>query len=289
MSATRSRACRALSDRLRELLPPDVTDAFVGGTHTRRFADNLLPGLSQSQIGTLQGQLSRGSGNELRATATGKRPAHAPYSSAALAANAFGRWLGSEAHLRVVGLGGFTEALTIEQKLKIAHAGGTANLDCFLKADDVIVGIESKLTEMLDEHNPVTWKAPYLKPETRSMLGAGWSDVLSASLDDSWQPKHLGLEQLVKHALALASRQATERHLIYLFWEPANGDDHHEVMSHRAEVAELVERVGDAWPRLHVLCYAELLNEWSTLARPEWVLQHIAELRSRYELPVPTR
>jgi hypothetical protein len=112
MSATQRLAWTALSDRLKELVSAEVVAEFVGGTHTRRFADNLLSGLSQAQIETLRDQLARGSGNELRATKTGKRPAHAPYSSAALAANAFGRRLGSEAQLRVSGLRGFSERST---------------------------------------------------------------------------------------------------------------------------------------------------------------------------------
>src|SRR4051794_8208005 len=78
VTATRTRAWRALSQRLRELLAPDAVSRFVGGTHTRRFADNLLPGLSQAQIAVVRRQLSLGSGSELKATSTGKRPAHAP-------------------------------------------------------------------------------------------------------------------------------------------------------------------------------------------------------------------
>jgi hypothetical protein len=288
VSATKRRAWRALSERLRESLPADVTGAFIGGTHARRFADNLLPGLPQLQIATMREQLSRGSGNELKATASGKRPAHAPYSSAALAGNAFGRWIGYESHLRVAGLGGFAQALVLEAKLKIAYGGGTANLDCFLADDDVIVGVESKLTEMLDEHAPVLWRAPYARAEMANMLQGGWSDVFSASLAGSWQPKHLGLEQLVKHALALQSRPAGERHLVYLYWEPTNGDHHPEVVAHRSEVAELRNRVGDAWPRLHTATYAELLGEWCALPAPEWISEHVAEMRSRYELSVPT-
>lgn len=237
---------------------------------------------------TVRAQLSLGSGNELRPTATGKRPAHAPYSSAALAANAFGRWLGSERQLRLAGLGGFTEPLTIEEKLKIACGGGTANLDCVLQADGVIVGVESKLTETLEPHRPVAWRAPYLSPDMGAMLDGGWNAVFRASVEGSWQPAHLGVEQLLKHALALASQAADERHLVYVFWEPLNADEHPEVIAHRAEVAELTDRVADGWPRLHVLSYRELLDEWSALTEPDWTPEHVAQLRARYELPVPT-
>src|SRR5437667_11167736 len=94
MTAAQEAAQAALSTRLRELLPTETTGHFIGGTHTRRFADNLLPSFSAEQVQTLRGQLARGAGDELTPTASGKRRAHAPYSSAALAANAFGGWIG---------------------------------------------------------------------------------------------------------------------------------------------------------------------------------------------------
>ena len=93
---TQEAARTALSRRLRELLPAETTEHFIGGTHTRRFADNLLPSFSAEQVRALRAQLARGAGDELAATASGKRRAHAAYSSAALAANAFGGWMGAE-------------------------------------------------------------------------------------------------------------------------------------------------------------------------------------------------
>ena len=121
MSSSQRRAWTALSERLRESLPPEAVDHFVDGWNTRRFSDNLLPGLSQAQIATLRDQLARGAGAELRPTRKAKRRAHAPYSSAALAVNAFGRWLGSEEDLRIAGLGGFSETLEIESRQRISH------------------------------------------------------------------------------------------------------------------------------------------------------------------------
>ena len=67
-----------------------------------------------------------------------------------------------------------------------------------------------------------------------------------------------------------------------LFWEPADGEGLPEVDAHRAEVAELLARVGeDAWPRLHVMTYRDLLEGWAQ-SHPE----HTAGLRARYEVPV---
>jgi hypothetical protein len=174
-------------------LTDDVAARFVGGTHTRRFADNLLPGLSQRQIATLREQLEQGAGGELRVRESGKRPAHAPYSSAALAINAFGSWLGREAELRVAGLGGFSRPLEIESRQQIDHGGGTANLDVLLRTvGETIVGVESKLTEPLRAHDPVKWRAPYHDPKMKTILSNGWNEVFAASLGGTWQPKCLG-------------------------------------------------------------------------------------------------
>ena len=173
--SSKSRAWTALTERLRESLPAEAADNFVGGSHTRRFSDNLLPGLSQDQIADLRGQLARGAGGELEPRgASGKRRAHAPYSSAALAVNAFGRWLGSEDYLRIAGLGGFSELLEIESRQQISHGGGEANLDCLLRRSGVVVGVESKLTEPLKRHDPIPWKSPYREPAIGDLLeGAG--------------------------------------------------------------------------------------------------------------------
>jgi len=233
------------------------------------LADNMLPGLTQAQIAALRAQLALGAGGELRPTKTGKRPAHAPYSSAALALNAFGRWLGAEPQLRVAGLGGFAEPLEVESRQQINFGGGTANLDVLLRAPGVVVGVESKLTETLSAHEPVPWRPVYGNPEMEELLDGGWAAVFAASRAGSWQPKHLGIEQLVKHALALVSRFADrERHIVYVWWEPANAQEIPELAAHQREVAELQDRLGEASPRLHALTYTELFAEWERFEVP---------------------
>jgi hypothetical protein len=111
MPSSEQRAKVALSDALKAALNADVGDLLIGGTHTRRFSDNLLRGFSQQQIAALRSELEAGAGGELRATRTGKRPAHAPYSSATLAINAFGGWLGRESDFESQALAGLRSAL----------------------------------------------------------------------------------------------------------------------------------------------------------------------------------
>ena len=154
----------------------------------------------------------------------------------------------------------------------------------------MLVGVESKLTETLEEHEPVEWKPPYFEKRMARLLKDGWADVFSESLEGEWTPSHLGLEQLIKHALAINSRQTTaERHLVYVYWEPTNADEVAAVGRHRKQVAELKMKVGDASPHLHVLTYDGLFAEWSSLGRPTWAAEHVDELQARYELAIPDR
>jgi hypothetical protein len=280
MSAIKKRAQELLSEQLRESLDPAVVDRFVGDTHTQRFADNLLPTFSQEQIATLRKQLAAGGGRELDPRASGKRRAHAPYSSAALAVNAFGRWLGSEGSLRICGLGGF-DRLEVEGTLKISHGGGTANLDVLLKGTDRVVGIESKLTEYLEEHPPTKWEDAYFSREMQAILSEPWQRLLETSRTRDWTPNHLDIEQLIKHALALTCKfPDSKRHLIYCFWEPEN--DVGVVEKHRSEVNKCRELLEGADPVFHAVAYSELLDEWKELATPEWLPRHVALLESRY-------
>jgi hypothetical protein len=246
-------------------------------------AADVLSGMTRC----LRSQLEDGAGGELTPTKTGKRTAHAPYSSAAFAANLFGRWLGAEPSLRVAALTDFDRPLKIEHKLKISHGGGTANLDCFLEGPAIVVGIESKLTETLATHPPVAWKASYKTDAMAALLTGGWRTVFLDSLCRRWAPQHPHLEQLLKHALALNSHDhQREVHLVYCYWEPTNADDIDEMRRHRTETAELVARVGQTPPHLHAVTYQALLDEWRRLTTPAWIAEHIDQLRDRYTLSI---
>lgn len=270
MITSQQRAWKALTAALVDTMPEDLAATMVGGTHTRRLSDNLLPGLSQAQVRAIRTQLAGGDGGELTPTATGKRKAHAPYSSSALAANAFGRWIGHEPELTLAGMGNFDRPLALEHKLQIAYGGGIANLDCVLQAPGLIVGVESKLTETLTPHKPVPWKAPYMAAGMAAMLAGGWREALESSLAAHWLPHYLGVEQLVKHALALTSHaNGRSTHLVYLYWEPQNGNGIPEVVQHRAELAQLAAVVADAEPKLTAVSYHQLFDEWAERAIPD--------------------
>jgi Restriction Endonuclease associating with ARP len=95
--------------------------------------------------------------------------------------------------------------------------------------------------------------------------------------------------QLVKHFLGL-SLTYPERPLtlVYLYWEPANPGEAELLARHRAEIdrfATLIEN--DDRCGFMALSYPE---HWAELesgtAKPEWLDDHLAGLRRRYEVEI---
>jgi hypothetical protein len=280
----RDRAVEALSRRLRDLLPEERAAAMVGH-HVAAFEDNLVPTLTPEQIVELRCQLKAGDGKELEPRARGAPPdAHAAHSSAVLAFNAFGGWLGKEQRVTAAGVRGFSRRLEVEKKQPIQRGGRAPNLDVLLTGDDVVAGVESKLTEWLTPHRRRTWQESYSRPDNLALLDGGWRETLRAAIAGDYHPLRLEAAQLLRHALGIARQHpGSERHLVYVWWEPLDADDLPEAVERRAEVAELLARVADASPRLHALTYRELFTEWEQVTDDD-AREHVQALRDRYEL-----
>lgn len=284
MPSADTRIQKAMTARLVEQLSPDRVAALVGGTHTETLRDNVVPTVTDEQLELLRSQLAEGDGGELTARPkSGKTTAHAPYSSAALALNAFGGWLGHEQQLTVAGLGGWTEPLQIEAKLQIAHGGGRGSLDVLLRAPGRVLAVESKLKEYAKSHLPRHLRPVYAKPAMAELLPAGWRRVLAALLSGDLSCNYLDAEQLVKHALALQSQfPDDERTLAYIFLEPANADELPELAGHVDELEQLLKLLGeDADPGFVVRTYDDLFAEWEAVADPT-IRAHVSAVRQRY-------
>jgi hypothetical protein len=286
--STKDRAYGALLGGLIARLPAQRAELIDDTGRTASFEDNLLSTLSDTQVSELRKQLSDGDGGELDYAADGTRPdAYAAHSSSALAFNAFGAWLGYERSLIIDGVSGFTDQLRVEARQRIFRGGRAPNLDCLVTGPDVVAGIESKLTEPLARHHFKPWSDAYGRESCRALLEGGWLKTLDAARAGSYRPVHLDAGQLVKHALGLNKQHPTrERHLAYVYWEPADGGEFEEVRDHRTEVGELLERVGNANPRLHAVTYAELWRQWGILVDVRWLPAHLAALRGRYAVPI---
>ena len=285
MSPLERRAKESLAAALVRGLDEPVRKRMITPFHTQRLQDNLVPYLTIEQATVLRRQLATGDGGELRADAAGVRNAHAAHSSAALALNAFGPWLGREASMQVAGVAGFTGTLEVEAKKKINQVGSNANIDVWCSSKNAVLGIESKLLEPYRSKKPTGWPKPYERAGIDKLLEGGWLEVFHRS-KQGWEPKSLDVKQLIKHALAINSMHPeVERHLVYCYWEPANADQFPEVDPHREDLATVTELLRDGEPRFQAEAYHDLFAKWDALDI-DWVKSHVGELRRRYEIAV---
>jgi hypothetical protein len=287
MSSVTQRSVDALAVRLRNALAQDRA-ALMTTTHIAEFRDNLVESLLPEQITALERQLKHGDGRELDPGPNGEPPdACSIRSSAVLALNAFGRWLGDEKHMSIAGISGFDQPLEVEKKLPIQRGGRPPNLDVLLAGPGIVVGVESKLLEPLSRHGSRTWQESYSRAHNLALLGGGWRSTLDAAIAGKYSTEYLDVGQLLRHALGLNKCYADRsRHLVYCYWEPTNGGEVTEVVAHRSEVAEFADRVSGSEPSFHAVTYAELLDEWSELREPAWLEGHISALRERYEVQI---
>lgn len=285
MSAA-ERARTAMGDRLKNLLPPDRA-AMITGSRTATLRDNLLPSLTDEQVELASEMLAQGSGKELT-SADGTPPsAHSAHSSAAAAINLLGVWLGRSERPVVAGIAGADPGVVFEAKLPFQRGGTPPNLDALLTGPEVVVAIESKLTEMLSPHSPRPWQKSISRPENLSLLGDGWRATLEDAIAGEYHASHLESGQLLRHALGVQRRHGTTpTHLIYAYWEPENPEDFPEIQRHRDEVAEFTKRVGDAAPQLHAVTHRAIIDSWDLPSAPDWLRAHCTAWRARYALTI---
>jgi len=263
---TLGRAKLALWRRFR-----DVTGCEHDGRgYVRCSRMNLLPTITPEVAEQIEGDYREGSGKEWDSKIC------AIHSSAALAANAFGRWKDQPESLEVAGLRGF-RSLTFEKKLATGLRGTPPNLDVLLEGREDVVGVESKLLETLTPKKPefsatyTLGKLPQCEPQ--------WWDLLE--LAKEWTRKHFDVAQMIKHYLGLRRefRDGRNVHLLYLFWRPQNATEFEEYRQHRQEIAEVMHLVAGSKVRLAAMCYSSLWDSWSERAA---LSEHAQHLKRRY-------
>lgn len=241
------------------------------------FRDTLLPLVATDDF---EADLQAGDGNELQ---TKFRAAH---SSSGLAVNCFAPFRNRTADLALPGNGPF-EALQFERKCPTGLRGGRApNLDVFLSGPTNVVGIESKLTEYLAKHR-AAFSPAYAEQIRDDRREQGYFREMLRLIDAPDSYVWLDAAQLIKHAFGLA-RCFPDRHvtLLYLYWEPANPDAAPEFAAHRQEIKAFAERVVGSTPEFRAMSYPELWRTWHDAGPANWLAQHLAALRERYEVTV---
>jgi Restriction Endonuclease associating with ARP len=252
-------------------LRPDLEVSPSG--YVSRVEDNLLPGVEARQFVE---DLPAGNGRELESKFL------AIHSSAALAVNTFARFKDEPAHLSLVGVTGF-EALDFEFRCPTGLRGGRpAHLDLLAQGRAGVVAVESKCTEHLEPKAP-RFSPAYAEQIDDQRRAGPWYRAMAAIVAGTETFTLLDAAQLIKHAFGLARcfRQQPVR-LLYLYWEPLDGDRLPMILSHRAELARFSRLVAGGQPTFGAQSHPELWEAWRAASRPSWLRHHVGNLRARY-------
>jgi hypothetical protein len=265
-----ARCQRALTEGLRQLRP----DARPDGRGYVELGDNLLPGVILADI---EGEFRAGAGQELAAKM------RAPWSSSALAVNSFTPWRPDPGRLRLGGLSGFRRPVRFEAPCPNGVSRISPHLDVLVECGERVVGVESKCLEHVRGTQTPAVSPRYLRLRERGDPRA-WSRWFAA-LEHVGQLVRLDGYQLVKHVLGLQRTfPGSPLTLVYLFWEPSNGDTDPLFAQHRREIGHFAELVRDD-PNCQFLAlsYAEHWRELGEFAdSPPWLGEHLGQLRRRY-------
>jgi hypothetical protein len=229
--------------------------------------ERFLPGLPTDLIVQL---LSRSPGSEF---ATGKFDS--PDSSAALAANAFGRFLEHPRDLPPLpGVPmGAAQDVTIEAEMRFPWSGGLHPwLDACVTTATTLVGIESKRYEPFRPGKSAIFSDAY---ETRDWgPGLARTTALRRRLVAGEAAfRHLDAGQLVKHIYGLRTqgvKRAKGTVLVYLYAEPplwSSGKpvDPAAIARHREEITRFAAEVRGDDVVFIALRWSEVLAQWRAI------------------------
>lgn len=238
--------------------------------YVSRPEENLIEGV---QLRHFESDLKKGAGNELHSKFL------AVHSSTALAVNSFAPFKDAPESLAFCGRTGFS-AISFERECRTGLRGGThPHLDVWLESSREVSAVESKLTEYFDRK--VAEYSDSYQREKFPHAEDCWWDLLEDS--KSVGMKHLDVAQLVKHYLGLIRHLKTSEtpavSLVYLYWEPMNGDSIDACIQHRNELDAFSQRVIQSEIRFVSRTYAELWEEWKERDR---LGAHVDNLIARY-------
>jgi len=229
---------------------------------------NLVTGVTPEMV---QADYTGGSGQEWLGKIL------AIHSSAALAANTFGRWKGDPAKLKVIGLSGF-QPPKLEAQCQTGLRGTPPNLDVLLESPDAVIGIESKLLEPLKPTKPQF--SPSYDLANLPLCEKPWWELLNQARH--WPPCHLDVAQLIKHYLGLRKQYPAGRqvYLLYLFWQPLNASSIPEYSRH----AEDIEKFRNAVAQGNTVHFVPMdyLQLWESWSEHVDLAEHARLLKQRY-------
>lgn len=178
------------------------------------------------------------------------------------------------------------ESLKFEAQCPTGLGRTPPHLDVLAVSRDAVVAIESKCLEFLR-----------IKRAVFSKSYDGISDARASSpvfkliphlRENAEKFRRLDVAQLVKHYPGLKTSWPDKRiTLLYIYWEPKNANSFPQFMEHQTEInrfCELVRGGSTLW--FQSACHRSLWAQWESGAKPEWLKDHVFELRRRYDVLV---
>ncbi len=243
----RGGAITALRSRF-SALRPDLEVSPSG--YVARVEDNLLPGVEARQFVE---DLAAGDGRELKSKFL------AIHSSAALAVNTFARFRDEPADLPLDGVTGF-DRIDFEFSCPTGLRGGRpAHLDLLAQGEGRRRGGRIEVHGASASRRRRSFSPAYAEQIHDERRAGPWYRAMEAVLAGSERFALLDAARLIKHAFGLARgfRQRPVR-LLYLYWEPLDGDRQPTILAHRAEIARFSRLVAGGQPTFGAQSHLEL-------------------------------
>jgi hypothetical protein len=233
----------------------------------RRLADLLIEGIHDDQL----------------PQALDRHRQQTPDSATALALNTFVPWQRAAREMPLAGYNGF-QAMQFDVRCPTGLRGTPPHLNLLALRDEVAVAVTVRCSEYLARRkSPVAPSYDRLLDETQGL--EPWRRHLEALRASPKGFALLDLGALIKYALALGRTFPDRRAvLLYLYWEPIDADSFAEFRQHRYELERLSAAIADGRIGFRAQTFEALWSRWAERDRPSWIGQHVARLRSRYNV-----
>lgn len=262
---------------------PHIVHNRIG--YVPQVRDNLLPLVEPRDF---HADLTAGDGKELQGSGRSPLPKFlAIHSSAALVVNCFAPFRRRIADLASPASKPFRK-LQFERKCPAGlHRARPPHVDVLAEGPVAVIGIESKLTEYLQEKS-ARFSPAYEKQIRDERREQGYFKEMLRLMRKPDAYKCLDAAQLIKCAFGLANTFRNQPvTLLYLYWEPANPDAIAVFAQHREEISEFAERMAGSTPEFKATSYPDLWQHWRrTKPDVEWLIGHIEQLTARYLVKV---
>lgn len=245
--------------------------------------ENLIS--TVSSWNQIEKELEKGQGNELKIDRFGNIPFNAVHSSSALCVNNFGLLKIKLNEFSFLNYSRFNEAI-FEKKLPTGIS--TPNLDFYLENEKVIIGIESKFTEILKKKLPNKEGnlEKYLNRKELEYLPKSFLKMIKKYVI-STEKMHLDVAQLIKHSIGLINASQKKDNypnpiLVYIYWLPENWFHFEIFKQHNIEINEFKNSINE-YIDFVPMSYLEFWNHYGI--EPTFK-ESICEMRKRYSLKI---